>query len=847
MIGRMRLRSGIKTPSAEEQQRAGLLPKDDASTPKRDAPSSAKRNASPRKRKAGAVEEVQEEEPKLPAEDEESGDEIAELEGALSASEDDDSDLEASAQEDDSDDEQDASDDDSENQNEDDDALHSDDIPSDEEERSAKIPPLKPGQVPGLDPEDMRNGGDDLRNYRVQADANGNEKYVYDEIDPVYDSDDTDANGPVNTIGNIDIKFYDSYPHIGYDINGKKIMRPAAGDALDALLDSIEVPKGWTGLTDPTTGKPLNLNQEELELIKKIQMNELPTDGFNPYPVCPEFIHTASRKKVTNTFLLQETVEWFTSHEEIMPLSAAPEPKRRFLPSKNEQKRIMKLVRAIREGRILPYKPPEEREKEDDEEEVHYDLWKDEQPRDPHVMHIPAPKLAPPGYDLSYNPPPEYLPTEEERKAWEEQDPEDREKEYLPKKYNSLRKVPGYDLFVNERFERSLDLYLAPRVRKNRLNIDPNSLLPKLPRPEDLKPFPTVCQTIFRGHDGRVRTLAVDPSGCWLATGGDDGTVRVWEILTGRQVWSVRLASDEAVNVVKWRSTKDAFILAAACEEDIYLMVPPVVDPQLEQTSREILDAGFGYAASGKATNPTVDKTKEPAAKWARPGSKLEDEGVLLRVTVRSTVKGISWHRRGDHFCSVSPTGQRSSVAIHTLSKHLTQIPFRKLAGLAQAAHFHPSRPLFFVATQRMIRCYDLQKLELIKVIQPGARWISSFDIHSGGDNLIVGSYDRRLLWHDLELSMRPYKTMRFHPKAIRAVKYHKDLPLFADASDDGSLQIFHGKVVTDLMENATIVPLKTLSGHKVVSSLGVMDVDWHPREPWLFSAGSDGTARLWM
>jgi len=50
-----------------------------------------------------------------------------------------------------------------------------------------------------------------------------------------------------------------SYPHIGYDINGKRIMRPAAGDALQSLLDSIEVPEGWTGLTDPNTGKPLNL------------------------------------------------------------------------------------------------------------------------------------------------------------------------------------------------------------------------------------------------------------------------------------------------------------------------------------------------------------------------------------------------------------------------------------------------------------------------------------------------------------------------------------------------------------------------------------------------------------
>jgi hypothetical protein len=71
----------------------------------------------------------------------------------------------------------------------------------------------------------------------------------------------------------------------------------------------------------------------------------------------------------------------------------------------------MKLVRAIREGRILPYKPPEEREREqEEEEEVHFDLWQNEEAAAPNPMHIPAPKLPPPGYDLSYNPPEEYLP-----------------------------------------------------------------------------------------------------------------------------------------------------------------------------------------------------------------------------------------------------------------------------------------------------------------------------------------------------------------------------------------------------------------------------------------------------
>lgn len=529
-----------------------------------------------------------------------------------------------------------------------------------------------------------------------------------------------------------------------------------------------------------------------------------------------------------------------------MPLSSAPEPKRRFLPSKHEAKRVMKIVRAIREGRIMPYKPPQERE-DDEEEEQHYDIWQNEEAQPDHIMKIPAPKPPPPGYDLSYNPPPEYLPSKAERKEWEAMDPEDREKEYLPTAYDSLRKVPGYDKFINERFERSLDLYLAPRVRKNRLNIDPASLLPKLPKPEELKPFPTVTQTLFRGHEGRVRSLAIDPSGTWLASGGDDGTVRIWELLTGKQLWSAQIGDEEAVNVVRWRPAKDAIILSAAAGEDIFLMVPTMIDPVAESNSRELLDAGFGYAKNATQALTANGQKKEPVATWTRPSSRLQDEGVLIKITVRSTIKVITWHRRGDFFSTVSPTAQKSAVAIHTLSKHLTQIPFRRLPGIAQTAQFHPSRPIFFVATQRTIRSYDLQKQELVKIIQPGARWISSFDIHPGGDNLIVGSYDRRLLWHDLDLSTRPYKTMRFHNKAIRAVKYHKGgLPLFADASDDGTLQIFHGKVVSDAMENATIVPVKVLKGHKVKSALGVMDVDWHPKEPWLVSAGADGTCRLW-
>lgn len=722
---------------------------------------------------------------------------------------------------------------------EEEDELDSDEIPSDGEDVPKEKSNTTPGELGAPVDDGESSSEEEQLNYRIEKDANGNDRFIYDEINPDDNSEYSDIDDNANTIGNIPLSFYDQYPHIGYDINGKKIMRPAKGEALDALLDSIEIPKGWTGLTDPSTGKPLELSQDELELLRKVQMNEIPEDGYNPY---------------------EPTVEWFTSQQEIMPLSAAPEPKRRFVPSKHEAKRVMKIVKAIREGRILPFKPPTEEDQEDDTV-IKYDLWADEAERPDHPMHIPAPKLPPPGYEESYHPPPEYLPTQKERKAWEEADPEDRDREFLPNDFGSLRRVPGYENFVKEKFERCLDLYLAPRVRRSKLNIDPESLLPKLPSPEELKPFPTACATVFRGHKGRVRTLAVDPSGLWLATGGDDGTVRVWELLTGRQLWSVKLSEEDPVNVVRWRPGKDALILAAAAGDDIFLAVPPIVDPAIEKASLDILDAGWGYAASVPAPTGAEANKKNNPPKWIRPSSALADLGVCAVIPLRYVAKSLSWHRRGDYFVTVCPgssTPASVAIAIHTLSKHLTQYPFRrriKGGGPPQAAHFHPSKPILFVANQRSIRAYDLSRQLLVKILQPGARWISSFDIHptsstaAGGDNLIVGSYDRRLLWHDLELSQRPYKTLRYHRKAIRAVKFHPGgrYPLFADASDDGSLQIFHGSVTGDMLSNATIVPLKVLKGHKITGELGVLDIDWHPREPWCVSAGADGTCRLWM
>ena len=626
-----------------------------------------------------------------------------------------------------------------------------------------------------------------------------------------------------NTIGNVPLEWYDDYDHIGYDIEGKRIMRSSAKrDQLDEFLAKMEDPDYWRTVRDDVNDRDVVLTDAELDLVRRIQNRQVVSEegAFDPH---------------------EDYQDWFDwTKESIHPLSNRPEPKRRFIPSKWEHKKVMKIVRAIRKGWI------KDKSKEEKKPET-YELWDDNlNPTEQGVMTIPAPKVALPVHAESYNPPAEYLFSEEEKKEWEEQDPEDRKLPFIPQKFDALRKVPRYNNFIQERFERCLDLYLCPRVKRVRANVDPDSLIPKLPKPRDLHPFPTTECLRFDGHTDMVRTIAVSPSGQWLVSGSDDGTCRFWEVETGRCLAVHQMGDGGNVQSVAWNPNPATPVVAVAAGASIHFFpAPNMTEAQQEAVTVMMAAARAGSRAAGDEAegDEAEAPSKRKAGVWA--ASTIAASGV--QVTVVKRIKQVVWHAKGDYVATLAPEANTQAVIIHQLSKARSQNPFSKAKGTVQAIAFHPTEPHFFVATQRFVRVYDLVKQELIKKLISGVKWISSIDIHPLGDNVICGSNDRRLVWFDLDLSVRPYKTIRYHDMALRNVRFHPGrYPLFASASDDATVHIYHGMVYNDLMQNPLIVPVKVLRGHEAKNHLGVLDCCFHPTQPWLFSSGVDSTIRLW-
>lgn len=99
----------------------------------------------------------------------------------------------------------------------------------------------------------------------------------------------------------------------------------------------------------------------------------------------------------------------------------------------------------------------------------------------------------------------------------------------------------------------------------------------------------------------------------------------------------------------------------------------------------------------------------------------------------------------------------------------------------------------------------------------------------------------------DLDLSSKPYRVMKYHSAVVRGVNFHARYPLFASGADDGTVQVFHGMVYSDLLTNPLIVPVKALQLHAVTDFHGVMSIAFHPSQPWIFSSGGDGLACLSM
>jgi len=128
-----------------------------------------------------------------------------------------------------------------------------------------------------------------------------------------------------------------------------------------------------------------------------------------------------------------------------------------------------------------------------------------------------------------------------------------------------------------------LDLYLCPRVLKKKVNItDPSQLIPELPQPNDLKPFPTSVSIEYKFHTTCVRSISVSACGSYLASGDEDGNVVIWDVQTTRILRKYKL-ENKVIDCVEWNPSKDKCLLSVTNEELVYIIQPALYSREINE------------------------------------------------------------------------------------------------------------------------------------------------------------------------------------------------------------------------------------------------------------------------
>lgn len=558
-----------------------------------------------------------------------------------------------------------------------------------------------------------------------------------------------------NAVGDVPTAWYRDLAHVGYNVSGNRLLRRSGNDSLSNLLNGIDDRSSWRQLFDDSSGSSIKLSKADIILLQQIQAGGLPTDSLQ-----------FSWNIRANRFNLPSSTE----------------PKRRFLPSAWEAKLVARLVRILRRKSQAPPSSSQPAPN-------CYDIWEVDAPdTNSGIKSVRAIKTSMPANEFSFNPPVEYTAFAGKLIA------------VAPPKH--LRHVCSYPGFTRERFERCLDLYLCPRSTREKVQMSPDELLPTLPAPKLLKPFPETLAQRYTSAE-TVKHASANCSGDLLAMCTNHGSLLIWDVHTGKCTYQFHFGT--ALTSVHWHPRKSEFML-------------------LTLDSRVILVSSFRAISVLDIQMSLATDVSSDSAVW----SKIHADCYAVHHAVE--VREVVWHKKGQYFAT--SFGDRG-VLIHNIDHMRSQAPFSRHNAPVVSLSFHPKKPLFFVCSHQHVRMYNLKTQELERKFSKGMVHNTCMCISPSGSSLLVGDGRGRLLWFDVE-SEDQGKVIAALSASLQTVLCHDVYPLVTAAACNGNLSVLHMSEPPDFDSGPVVAPLSVINESQDFQDN--FSVCFHPHQPWLFS-----------
>lgn len=289
----------------------------------------------------------------------------------------------------------------------------------------------------------------------------------------------------------------------------------------------------------------------------------------------------------------------------------------------------------------------------------------------------------------------------------------------------------------------------------------------------------------LRGHKGAVYSAAFYPGAARVATAGDDGLIRVWDVRTGRLLRSVRgtggTISDVAVS-------PDGRLLASCTDSG--------ADSKVQLLDARTLRPHRTFEAQEEGVFEVVFS---PDGRLLASGGR--DHVVRLwDVRTGRLLRSLEGHDDAITALAFTPDGRR----------------------LASASAEHDST----------VRLWDVRTGESLHTLAAHGDWVTSVAFAPGGATLASGGRDHKLIIWDAGTG-RKVRELR-QPQMVYEIEFSPDGRILAEAGGGGIVRLHDAR---------TGRLLSKFEAHREE----INEVKFAPRGLLLLTASYDSTVKLWV